>query len=828
MTKIVSDYGNPIHGVSKQADSKKFEGQCREQLNCRNNLTKGMESRAGFQNLGQLIPENNASLATAKWVINERGDGTNFLVAYDVTRPAFFMIPPEFQRRINARPFTFGAGAEAYYKGNFTVPLTDPKRQLGVSSILDTIFLTNREVTPVGNDSVDNTNTPNKYQWLEFKTFQPGATIKITVSGRDQYYFEVFDGFVSVSSGGDPDREQAERTREYNGSYHAQYFATGNKEGGAGDSDSTSPTIGTRWNNWVGIPGNLTITIIQGSEAVELHNNNSFKEASELPPVAVEGTVARITEGQGEDLNEGYYRAYRKNSSDSSTSIVPVYWKETTAPGSNGSFNKSSMPFTIKRSATDTFTMSQYGWRNREVGSSESNPYPSFVLNRTPIQDIGLFQNRLYLISQETVFMSAVDVYSDLWLESAFYNTQADPFEVFADTQKLNIMSYSNQFDGDLIMFSPNGQFMMAGDVTHTYESAAIMTVAQYESDLLSDPVISGDQIFFATQYGSNAGLRDFYTDNYASTKRSRPLTDHVNDYIPGRIRHLSTSTNIDCLVALNSTEKSSMWLYEWKYTGQEKVQSAWCKWALPQPEGLILEIEHVEFVEATLYAVIKQYDGSSVTYWLWSVVWDDEELEGLPWPVRLDGKYYVVPDTTSFDSELNRTYLPNIVNYSPDMIAVELDGEDAGFASKVEVDQQGRYYVDQKDLRVTRTCLGYPYRQLWSPALPQIKDSEGNSMNNPRMKYLWFELDFGRVGNVSFVVRDDYGREWINTYNNRRVNRPNNAPSVVPYEESIWQVPIRRGSVGLHLHLESYSHIPFALNSVKWSAEYKQRGRRV
>ena len=100
--------------------------------------------------------------------------------------------------------------------------------------------------------------------------------------------------------------------------------------------------------------------------------------------------------------------------------------------------------------------------------------------------------------------------------------------------------------------------------------------------------------------------------------------------------------------------------------------------------------------------------------------------------------------------------------------------------------------------------------------------------MNNPRMKYLWFELDFGRVGNVSFVVRDDYGREWINTYNNRRVNRPNNAPSVVPYEESIWQVPIRRGSVGLHLHLESYSHIPFALNSVKWSAEYKQRGRRV
>ena len=127
-----------------------------------------------------------------------------------------------------------------------------------------------------------------------------------------------------------------------------------------------------------------------------------------------------------------------------------VSWDETIAPGSSGVFDASTMPHRLVRGVGDVFVLEPIPWKDRQVGDKDSNPYPTFIQAGTPINNLGVFQNRLFSTSSETVLLSASDAFFDLWRESAFYNTDADPFERFADTKELNILQYAEEFDGDL------------------------------------------------------------------------------------------------------------------------------------------------------------------------------------------------------------------------------------------------------------------------------------------------------------------------------------------------------------------------------------------
>lgn len=826
---VQGDFGNPIHGVSRQPDSRKFPGQAREQINCRNNLTRGMEGRAGFTRVGVLRPDvaNGGALTNAKWDIQKRGDGTNFLAAYDVTRPAFFDLSDEGD--IDFRPFFFSNNAHLYYLGALGAALTDPNTQVGVSTLFDTTFITNRTTIPDGDIAGDVDEEPQHIVWLEFKTFQPGTMIKITMSGGLEYKTQVFDSFVQLSIANDqqtPGPEKA-RTREYTGAYHASAFVNGvPADGVPNDPNIITPNVGMHYNNWVRLDGvdADSVTILQGGEAVVMHDNRAIESIEKIPPVAKNGDIVHIKEGRGEDKNEGYFVASGKTTAVFGEST----WAETTAPGSSGTLYRNTMPHVIRRNTSNHFVMEQYEWEDRRVGANSTNPYPSFVEQGLPIQAIGIFQNRLYMTAGEVVALSASDNYNDLWRESAFYQTDADPFEVFADTEELNIMAFADLFDGDLVLFSGNGQFAMPGSITHTYNTARIETVSQYQADLLASPVLAGDNIFFGTSYGSFAGAREFFTDNYTATKRSRPITDHVNDYIPGRIRHMATSTNLDVLCSLNTEERDRMYLYEWRWDDQKKQQQAWSHWELTKDDGVTREFEWVGFLDSEFYAVIRVIMGASVQFELWKMSWDDPPgTHGLPFSVRLDGRFVVPGVSKNYNATTDKTTL-TLSYKDPDLIFIEgTDSDDAGFKATATSLGNGVWQVDGDYTGIT-LIAGVPFRKVYQPGLPQIRDARDVAQSLDRVQFQTFQLRFQAVGEVKLTISDSHGNTRENTFNNRRINRSYNLPSYVPYEGDNWRVPVRKKARELTVTLETDSYVPMVLEAIEWLGEYIQRGRRV
>lgn len=824
MAGVQGDYGNPIHGVSQQPDSRKFKGQYREGVNVRNDVLSGLSDRVGFTYIGKL---GGIELDNAKWHLSERGDDKDFLFALCSDEPRIF------DTNAIKKPFTFLNNSDVYYQNS----LTEPEKQIGANSVLDTTFITNRNVIPEGEKDSDDIETPPSVIWIEFGTFQSGSEIQIDIDSETSYLYDVFDGYVTVDIDDNVQSpsDEGERTREYSGSYHANVFTNGEPDTPVGGTGlDTTPRIGRSYNNWVRlVPEDFTtppetengVSILKGTSSLTLYFNNDLDDVSLLPPVACDGDVCRVVQGQGQDSNKGYFVARRKNTEGGSdSSFGEVTWEETSAVGSDGSFNKQTMPQVIRRDSSDNFTMDNFGWFSRSTGDYETNPYPSFITNSTVIQSVGLFQNRLFLTSGESVMFSATNTYEDLWLESAFYLTDSDPFESIANTEELNILKFTEQFDGDLVLFSENGQFLMYGDKIQTYSDNSITSASRFKSDLNSDPVLSGNSIYFATNYGNYAGVRQFFTDNVTATKNSLPITAQIEKYIGGSIYQMASSTNQDVLCCLSEEDKSKIYLYEWKYQGNEKVQSAWCHWELH--DGL--EVVYIVFIKSVLYSVVK--DINEGTYHLWNLEWDNPpELYELPFSISLDGKF---KSETTYNKDLNRTEVVTPYPFYDIVFIKDINSEAAGFEFSMEQDEDDiSVWFKEGDWTesVSGVIGGIPYDVSVTFSQPSIRDQQGVSMGLSRLQLGTMDFTFSRVGSVNFMVTDVEGEVLrSNTFSNRRLNNKNNKVSYVPTEDSFYSVKVRRDSTRALVKIAKRDYTPFTIISIEWTGEINPKRRRV
>lgn len=808
MSLVQDDMGSFIHGVSQQSDERLAKGQVREQINCRSHITRGLTTRAGFQLVGKLIPDigSGGSLDNAKWTTQQRGDGKDFLVGYDLTRPAVFDLDAV------AKVFSFSAAsAETYYQSG----VTDPTVDYGIDAVLDTTFVTNRTVVPLGDNLVDLVVDPPRVTWIEFKVLQPGTEIEITFAtiGSGSYITTVFDSYVTVDPGtGVPDPVEAARAKEFEGSYHAEQFVIQ-----AADANVTS------YNNWVriGDPDANEVTIVKGGESIKLHENKSIDTVEVIPAFAITGDVVKIEAGRGEERNLGYFTA---NSKTSSSSMSEVSWDETIAPGSSGVFDASTMPHRLVRGVGDVFVLEPIPWKDRQVGDKDSNPYPTFIQAGTPINNLGVFQNRLFSTSSETVLLSASDAFFDLWRESAFYNTDADPFERFADTKELNILQYAEEFDGDLVLFSETGQFLMSGDINHTYQTAYIQSVSQFKVNLKAAPVLSGDNIFFSFNYGNFAGVREFYTDSVNQTKRAMPTTQHVDEYMLGTMEHLATSINVNALCSLLSRLGNEVFIYEWsRDVNFQLLQQSWHRWILQ--EGVI--VEWVGFVESKLCAVVKLTDETETAHYLWSLSWDDPpETHGLDFSIRLDGRFEVQGVNVTYDSGTDKSTWQSPYDRA-DLVFVEgPESDDPGFEALAT--RTAPYtWESEGDISGVKLIGGLRYRSLVEFPNPQMKDRNGVTKSIDRLQIAKYFLRFRKVGQVTISITDKHGREKEHTFNNRRMNNLNNQASKINTEAAKWDFPIRKKILGLTVTLYTDDVTPFTLDALEWRGDYKQKGRR-
>lgn len=856
MGRVTGSLERPIQGVSQQTDKDRIDGQCTLQENMIPKPISGLIKRIGTRHINGLGVSAHPG---DTWYHYSRGDGEEYFMLF---RQGDY--PRVWDETGSPRVVNIESGHDYSY-------VTDAS-DLSISTVADTTFIANKGVVVQHKGDEAQGNPAMAIVYLQYATY--GRDYQVLVDGdlvatyttpdganaetdppfiKTNYIAEILaqqmNGQLLVTEnltsspgigGSTPeidlsqpalsigkvvDLTSDEIVNNYswsesnpdlilvpgrgNHDFEVQYFipaTTGLTAEAFGNTIFVTRDNGQRFSI-------NTVDSADGRDLIAIQDR--VKQLSNLPPVAPNGYVIEVQEQEGFKANSYWLKA--EPSLDNSTGSE-VRWVETVEPGSVQSLDEETMPYSLVSLADGSFTLSPIDWTKRSSGGDKANPLPSFVGNK--VTSLGVFQNRMLITSGESVTFGRSDDFYGFFRETVQAASDTDPVEAFADTAKVNNLLHNAVLDGDVVFFAENGQFIIDGSQPLTKDKVVFRQATSFPMNANCAPAVTGESIMFAFNAGTYTGVRELFTDSFTDTKRARPITDHITEYIEGPAREIASSPNINT-VAIQATSGDTLYMYDWLWQGDQKVQSAFHKWIFGGT------VEFVRFVNDRLYLVMSR-NGS--VYLEVIPISSDEDDKGLDFPVRLDRRTDI---QSTWDGEKWLINLP----YPTDMdVFTLIRGEDCyeedrGTSVIIEDDGQGNYFT-YDDLAPGTLCwliAGETYTSKFTPTKPFLRDQNGRVIGLDRLTIGKFHFNYESIGNTRATVSDRQSRrQWQYNYNGRMFGGWNNRVGFAPLDFGVFTVPVRLVSGNASILLETDDYRPFTLRDMEWEGMFKQRGRRL
>ena len=340
---------------------------------------------------------------------------------------------------------------------------------------------------------------------------------------------------------------------------------------------------------------------------------DSAQNFSDLPAEGIDGQVVEI-KGDAANNFDNYWVKWI-----ASTSV----WEETLAPSITYKFNYDTMPHLLIRTADGNFRLTQADgstytvsstdytvpeWGERKVGDLESAPNPSFV--DTKIKDIFFHSNRLGVLADENVIFSRSSEYFEFFAETVTDVLDTDVIDINVSHTKVSLLKNAIPFNTNLLIFSDQTQFLVSGGASLTPSNVAVDVATEYEALDSVKPVGSGSNVFFGFNKGQFTGLREYFVESDGETNEGEDITANIPKYIPSSVFKFAIASNENVLVALSSktTEVNNLYIYQWFYADNKRLQSAWHKWSFGTSSNVT--ILNVDFIGTTLYLLMQRSDG--------------------------------------------------------------------------------------------------------------------------------------------------------------------------------------------------------------------------
>ncbi len=344
---------------------------------------------------------------------------------------------------------------------------------------------------------------------------------------------------------------------------------------------------------------------------------DSVQRFTDLPTVSPHGYVVEVK--GDEDTNfDNYYVKFVGNNTTTDGVVEEGQWEETVEAGIQFKFDYATMPHVLVRQADgnfrfakvdgDSYTLSGVTytlpkWGERTVGDIVSAPNPSFIGNK--INNVFFFRNRLGFLAGDNVILSRVSEFFNFFPETVISVLDSEPIDVAASHTKVAILKSAVTMGEKLILFSEQTQFVLTSSADNlTPKTANVIVATEFESSAAAQPVGSGSSIYFLTEKGSFAGIREYIIQGESQIRDAANVTIHVPRLIPTNVFKMAVSTNQDILVVLGSDNPNKLYVYRWLYGGDgQKALSAWFTYTINTNRSIL----NVDFIGTDLFAVIEE-----------------------------------------------------------------------------------------------------------------------------------------------------------------------------------------------------------------------------
>lgn len=762
-----------INGVSQQPASLRLDSQCENMVNTVSTVAGGMMKRPPTEHIAQLT---DAPLTNAAVHLIDRTLEEKYIILMDGT---------------TVRVFDALTGAEKTVTtpdGVAYLASADPHDDLRMVTVADTTFVINNTVTTsIGGADTDDAPRATFMVRTGNVSQTNTASYTVTLNGTDYTYVAPADttDTAVIAAALTALIPSGTWTISLSGSVFSLRLNT--------SADFTMAATDTL--------GNTGLMGVKGS----------VPDIQSLPPFAL-GPITLKIEGTTNESRDDYWMRWEETNTSGS-------WVEHREPGQINSLVKADMPHVLISNADGTFTFGEVTWNERLRGDPQSMPMPSFA--GSTITDVFFFRNRLGFISDENVILSRAGDYFNFFGATATEVLADDPIDLGIAHSKVSILTHAITFNQALLLSSGQTQFMLTSDGPLTPGSAKLDQTTEFEVSPNCRPVGVGPNLYFAVEQGNWTHFREYYVVGETVTNNATNITAHVPQYVPARVYRLAASTALDMLVALTVDAPNEVYVYQYYWQAEEKVQAAWQRWEFPES----VHILSVDLSGSSMYLLTSHADG----VYLNRMSLDYSEIDAYGFKTLLDRRVDV---TGTYDSptDLTTFTLPFPDSDDKEVIAgAGFSGQGGALLRSTRVDSTT--LTVQGDYSGSEVTIGTPYNMTYEFSTQYVKEEQNGILaarTDGRLMMRNMSLQFEDTGyfeaHVTPLARAEHTYQMTGKILGS-IELILGSPSLI---SGTWSFPLYSQNEGLHIELHNPTHLPSKLQSATWEAEFVTRSNKL
>ena len=331
-------------------------------------------------------------------------------------------------------------------------------------------------------------------------------------------------------------------------------------------------------------------------------------DVGDLPSQCKHGMVVEVVNSVADEDNH-FVKFFGNNDKDGEGT-----WEECAKPGRAISFDETTMPVILIRTADGNFRLTEQKggnytiagksypvpqWDNAIVGDDVTNPEPSFI--DKPITQMLFFRNRFALLSDEHIVMSRPGDFTNFFAKSAIQLIASDPIDIAASSEYPAILYDGIQVNTGLILFSKNQQFMLTTDSdVFSPTTAKINALSTYNFNFKTNPISLGTTVGFL----DNAGKHSRFFEMAQVQREGEPQVIEQSAVVSTLFENdlsLISNSRENSIILFSEDDQST--LYGYRYFDQitERKLASWFRWTLPgtikyhcmQDDALFVVIEN-------------------------------------------------------------------------------------------------------------------------------------------------------------------------------------------------------------------------------------------
>jgi hypothetical protein len=535
---VSQNVSNLLGGISQLPPVSRLDSEGTAQVNEFDNPSRGKMKRPPVELIGKMS------------VLSSSQYDNAFIEVVNINGSRYVIVIPDDSSTGNIQVFNTTTGAEL--TGTFpngkgyvaTAPAFDSADQFRILPVGSVVFVANRLKVVGKTVNTVATRAPEALAFVRQADFS--TTYKLTVDATTLTYTTV-DGANAAARGSITTDNIAEQLR-------LLFVAS------ALNATHTCTRTGStlyikRINN-----ADFTITSTDGlGDAGLLAIKGKIQRFDDLPLRAVNGVIVEV-QGDPGSLYDNYYVVYDDTGSAGGAGV----WRETVKPAELYQLDPATMPYVLTITSPVAFTFAQATWRNREVGSLVTNPFPSFVGNL--IKDVFFTQGRLGVTSGENVILSGIDDLFNFFRKSAKALYDNDPIDINSDTAKVNYWHSVVEWNQNVLLWSDRAQAVLTGgsDGTLTPKNVGIKVLTTYENNFKVRPEVVGDKVYFIQLINGKPRISQYRDRNQSDSQlpEAEDITSSIAAYVQGNPVALAGMDQPGFLAVTSKGAVNSLYIY--------------------------------------------------------------------------------------------------------------------------------------------------------------------------------------------------------------------------------------------------------------------------